>query len=109
MKSGSELIAIERQEQIEKHNRTLSDDISYNKHYQLSQAASLLCYVDEEEVGGEPNDEDDTHDFGSCCPSDWDSRKGGLWNKMMNKTYEQRLIIAGALIAAEIDRLQNIK
>jgi hypothetical protein len=32
-----------------------------------------------------------------------------IWNKMAFKPYKERLIIAGALIAAEIDRLQNLQ
>ena len=36
----------------------------------------------------------------------WDE---DLWQKMCNKSYKDRLIIAGALIAAEIDRLQSIE
>lgn len=43
MKSGIELIAAERQEQIEKHGRTIKSDIANNKDFQLSYAASTLC------------------------------------------------------------------
>ena len=95
MKTGIELIAKERQEQIKKHGRTISYDVKHNNHYQLSGAAGLLTHLDPEDYG------DDTD---ACCPVEWDER---LWEKMMSKDYEERLIIAGAFIAAEIDRLQR--
>lgn len=96
-KTGIELIAAERQEQITKHGRTLRHDKAFNNHYQLSQAAALLCYLD---------DDDKPEDIESCCPSDWDVT---WWTKMMDKPYKERLTIAGALIAAEIDRLNEIE
>lgn len=106
MKTGLELIAQERREQIEKHGRTLETDRTENNHYQLSQAASLMCYVDPEEVGAQYLSDEDNPDFNHCAPSDWD---GTVWNRMMNKEYKDRLVIAGALIAAEIDRLQALE
>ncbi len=39
-------------------------------------------------------------------PEGWNKE---LHNKMMNKPYKDRLIIAGALIAAEIDRINRKK
>jgi len=39
-------------------------------------------------------------------PKDWDFT---TWRKMMKKSYKKRLIIAGALIAAEIDRMNMIE
>lgn len=91
MKSGIELIAVERQEQIEKHGRSLKSDRK-NKKYQLSFAAQMLA-----------------HPMGSSIEWDcdvnipkWDKE---IWQKMIKKPYKERLIIAGALIAAEIDRV----
>ena len=104
MKTGIELIAEERAEQVTKHHINTGMDVLHNNHYQLSQGASLLCYIDEEEVAGEAK-EDDTFEFSGCAPGDWDI---SIWNRMMNKPYKERLIIAGALIAAEIDRLQAL-
>ena len=87
-KTGAELIAIERQEQIEKHGRTVERDLNENKFSQLIDGAiGLLCEP-------RPNDK----------PSHWDST---LWTKMKNKPYKERLIIAGALIAAELDCIQT--
>lgn len=104
MKTGIELIAEERQRQIEKHGRTIKKDVYLNDVYQLSNAAGMLTYVDPEELDGYPED-DGRYDFTHVCPPDWSEIR---FNKMMNKEYIERLIIAGALIAAEIDRIQII-
>jgi hypothetical protein len=94
MKTGIELIAIERQEQIDKHKRTIEKDVEYNTSFQLGIAARKLL----ESPGEIP--------FGTTEPNSWDR---GIWNKMAFKSYKERLIIAGALIAAEIDRLNQLK
>lgn len=94
MKTGIELITEERREQIEKHNRTIQQDVVYNSGFEkpLTKAASAL-----------------TIEFGNNLameamkPVNWDEE---IWQKMMSKPYKERLVIAGALIAAEIDRLQ---
>lgn len=39
-------------------------------------------------------------------PSFWDK---ALWKRMIEKPEKERLIIAGALIAAEIDRIQYVE
>ena len=90
MKTGIELIAIEREEQIEKHHRTIENDVINNTKGQLAKgAASLIHY---KLILREPQ------------PEGWD---GEIFEYMRMKGYKERLIIAGALIAAEIDRLQN--
>lgn len=96
MKTGIELIAIERLEHFVKHGRTVETDHIENNHYQLSEAAGLLCHLDPEEFGD---------DITACCPTGWDEAQ---WEKMMSKSYKDRLIIAGSLIAAEIDRIQSL-
>ena len=88
-KSGIELIAQERQEQIKKHNRTIEKDVVENDDYQLRIGAMRL-------VG-------DRGDY--QAPEGWDKK---LWKKMMNKSKKEKLIIAGALLAAEIDRLNAV-
>ena len=99
MKTGIELIAEERREQIEKHGYTVLKDVAHNSNEQLSIAAGWLSY---NEWGcAEMNDV--IHDH---CPHGWSQE---LWAKMCNKPYKDRLILAGALIAAEIDRLQANK
>lgn len=93
MKSGIELIAEERQEQITKHHRTVENDVKLNSEYQLLFGAKHLL---------EPFDEYGEDDI-EMTPTGWDE---DIYRKMLNKTYKDRLVIAGALIAAEIDRLQ---
>lgn len=93
MKTGIELIAQERKEQIEKHGRTIEKDIEVNFDCQLGTAAGILSYelIDELDCQDDP-------------PLNWDLK---LWQKMYGKPYKERLIIAGALIAAELDRLNQ--
>lgn len=92
-KSGIELIAEERREQIEKHGKTIESDIEFNKHSQLAYAAEKLCVPSL-----------DLYNY--CEPQNWSEAS---WEKMCEKSYKDRLIIAGALIAAEIDRIQNLQ
>lgn len=92
MKTGIELIAQERQEQIDKHGRTLSQDKEYNKDSQLQDAARGLI------------EEPRRARYRNIPPIGWDL---SIWQKMWDKSYKERLIIAGALIAAEIDRINN--
>lgn len=89
MKTGIELIAIERLEQIEKHGYTVSDDSNVNDNHQLAHASMALI--------------DGGLKFYEYLPYDWSENQ---WRKMIQKSYKERLIMAGALIAAEIDRLQ---
>lgn len=93
MKTGIELIALERWEQTFKHGRTIESDVKENDNNQLSQGALMLLSVDYEEgIDSE------------SYPEGWDKE---ICRKMLGKSYKGRLIIAGALIAAEIDRIQN--
>jgi len=89
-KTGAELIAIERQEQIDKHGRTIERDVNENSNNELAIAAMGL-------IDKYPS----SHNF----PEHWDSK---LIQKMISKPYKERLIIAGAFLAAEIDRVQII-
>jgi len=93
MKTGIELIAEERLEQIIKHGRTTVRDGIENNNHQLTKGALMLLSIDYEE-GIDPSE----------YPEGWDK---DICLHMIKKTYEQRLIIAGALIAAEIDRLND--
>jgi len=90
MKTGIELIADERAEQINKHGWDIDHDVEENKEGQLPTAAMWLI------EGGLT--------MRQRTPSEWDEI---TWQRMCDKSYKDRLIIAGALIAAEIDRLQN--
>jgi hypothetical protein len=94
MKTGIELIAQERKEQVEKHGRTIDKDVYENGSYQLSIGASkMLAYPAE------------CHNY-QLPPNGWSV---DIYKKMRDKPYKERLIIAGALIAAEIDRIQAVE
>ena len=92
MKTGIELIAEERQEQITKHERTVLEDVIYNDKRQLVIGAEMLLSDAIEGAGIYPE----------SFPDGWDK---DICYKMLSKQYKEKLIIAGALIAAEIDRL----
>lgn len=87
--TGIELIANERKEQILKHGYTGGHDVQENNHEQLASAA-LGAIIGE---------------FGEF-PASWSDT---ACLKIINKTKKERLIIAGALLAAEIDRLTNLE
>lgn len=87
--TGLQLIARERKEQITKHKRTPAGDKKYNNRRQLRVAAYNL--IGDQSFIQEP-------------PDGWDKK---LWKRMAKKTVKERLIIAGALIAAELDRIQK--
>ena len=89
--TGVELIAQERQEQIEKHGRTVESDAKENKGGELRKGAIALI-----DAHGQGKIED--------LPLCWSDK---ICLKMIKKSYKERLIIAGALIAAEIDRTIN--
>lgn len=93
VKTGISLIAKEREEQIQKHGFTPEWDKGY-KDYELLKAANLLLYS--------PDELSPMNAFKSIALPNWDQSR---LEKMDNKPYKERLIIAGALIAAEIDRI----
>jgi len=83
--TGVELIANERKEQIEKHGRTVARDYAENSNEQLVDAATAI-------IQRNP----------IFWPNGWD---GDVYAKIRKKERKEQLIIAGALIAAEIDRM----
>lgn len=85
LSQGVNLIAQERKEQLEKHKRSIESDVEINLKGQLAYAATALLEED-------PN----------LFPDGWNIE---LCNHMINKDRVAQLSIAGALIAAEIDRL----
>jgi hypothetical protein len=94
MTKAIELIAKERQEQIEKHGYTQQEDASrydednsenYAEPSQLIDAAIASIYGVKKEF-----------------PISW--VESPFVDKICHKNYRERLVIAGALIAAEIDR-----
>lgn len=94
MKTGIELISEERQKQIDKHGFTGEHHANNPQYYnqgQLTEAANTLTM----------------RVIRSCAvPYNWDKK---WFRNLCKRSYEERLIIAGALMAAEIDRLQNLK
>lgn len=101
MKTGIELVSLERWEQQFKHNRTVESDIKENTAHQLSQAASILC-VHEDNFGCNEL-EDFVEDY---CPTGWDE---SIWRKMLEKPHKERCIIAAALLTAQVDVYQFLE
>jgi hypothetical protein len=89
MKSGAELISKERMEQIQKHNWNAAHDDLSNEEGELSEAAAYLI------TGHE-----------SFYPAGWEPETK---TRFFKKNRTEQLIIAGALLAAEIDRLKRLE
>lgn len=95
--TGIELIAEERKKQIENHGLTAEVDAAKNANRQLIEAISLML---------PEGDEQDNKIYLRArldgIPTGWNSK---VWEKMARKSYSERLVMAGAMIAAEIDRI----
>lgn len=96
MKTGIELIAHERLEQIEKHGFTTETDKTDNNEGELNLLIKYLLLSDNDA------EKDNLKEY---------FVESGCYNmsyiaKFDTKTIIEKLTIAGALIAAEIDRLQ---
>jgi hypothetical protein len=98
-KTGIELISEEREKQLTTLGRTVELDVINNNEFQLTDAASALSMAFPEGTEGAYFKAQ-----GDYPPIGWDSER---WKNMVEKPYKERLIIAGALIAAEIDRIEN--
>lgn len=98
MKTGAELIAEERQRQIEKEGWTKEHDAQH-KNDELANAA--ICYADPNIHYHYENRIMKHRIPNEFWPKQWDKR----WFKPTDRIRD--LVKAGALIAAEIDRLQN--
>ena len=85
-KTGIELIAQERLEQIEKHGWDIANDSCYENEELLQAAVYCICQELEE------------------WPEGWIYY---FKEKILNKDRIGQLKVAGAFIAAEIDRLQS--
>ncbi len=83
----------ERLEHFEKHGRTIEDDKRLNHSRKLIDGTLALI-----SNKGEGNS--------SLFPNDWDN---SLCNKMIEKTYSERLILAASLLIAEYDRINPPK
>ena len=105
MKTGAELIADERKRQIEVEGWSAEHDAQY-KHNELLIAA--MCYLQPESNRMydrlyESKNPDDINIPTSLWP--WDER----WWKPTPDNRIKELVKTGALIAAEIDRIQNLQ
>lgn len=83
----------ERKEHIFKHHRTIEHDVEQNTDRQLTHSALMLLAADYEEGIDS-----------ASYPEGWDHDK---CNHMLAKPYRARLVIAAALLLAEIDRIDN--
>lgn len=111
MKTGIELISEERREQIEKHGRTVERDVhenhgQYIDHNGIEIDNPQLLFAASQLIDGDNGIFRQHWQEMIFRPFGWDA---GIWYKMMSKNKIQRLVIAGALIAAEIDRLNASK
>lgn len=115
--TGAELIAAERQRQIEKENWTPEHDDQHHTGDQLAMAA--CCYAAPEPIYIR-RDRNGAIVFGDPWPffrTIDTARSAGEYSPVVVKDGDkrekhsrlQRLVIAGALIAAEIDRLQRLE
>ena len=98
MKSGAELIAQERARQISEEGWDSNHDDNYNGEGQLAMAAA--CYAVDKIVYEREEHLREVKYF-DLWP--WDDKH----DKREDHDSKKRLIIAGALIAAEIDRIQR--
>lgn len=105
MKTGSELIAEERQRQIKKEGWTPKHD---NTHTAGQLAMAAACYALNSVVPGGRNS---VHAFWPWRRKDWKPANKAEMKRDDEKWRQDRikdLVRAGALIAAEIDRLQRL-
>lgn len=84
--TGVELIAKERKEQIEKHGWSSEHDDQHKEDELIDVVTYILTW---------------DRDY---WPDDWEEDQ---LNKLAGKSYKEQLVVAGALIAAEIDRLNR--
>jgi len=94
--TGIELITKERDEQINKHGYGIENDRKY-KSGELILLVEYLIKVDEDA---------EKNNYADILESDFGFANEFL-NKLRQKRYIEQLTVAGATIAAEIDRLQD--
>lgn len=90
MATGVDLIKKERWKQITTHDFTIGYDVANNSKGQLLYAARRITSTVPQKY--KP-------------PVGWDKNR---WIKMCGYPMESRMILAGAWIAAELDRLQHL-
>lgn len=93
---GAYSIAVERDKQIKKHGFTAEHHVNHPEWYsegQLIYAANAISQ------GVNSESYPDT-------PENWDEK---WFRNLCDRTHKERFIIAGALIAAEIDRITELE
>lgn len=89
MKTGIEIIAQERIEQVEKHCFTYRTYDQYYIKNELVSAAIFCATLDDK-----------------YWPVEWDDC---IKDKIKSKTYQERIAVMGAFCAAEIDRINEVE
>ena len=95
---GVKLIATERQKQIDKHGFTAKYHISHPEYYETHQLTIAAFTLLNEGIEYYPENK-------IYHPANWDR---DWFIKLCRKSNIERLTIAGALIAAELDRLTEL-
>lgn len=90
--TGAQIISKERQNQIDERNFTPAYDSKVNLLGQLVFASAYITV--------EPMTDSVIADF---CPSGWGK---DYWAAICQKSYKDRLKLAGSFLAAELDRLR---
>lgn len=93
--SGVELIAKERQKQIDKYGFTGEHHADHPEWYEEGQLLSAASVLLKNDLSGNV-----------YFPLNWNPH---WFYNLCRRKHKERIVIAGALIAAEIDRLQRIK
>lgn len=105
MKTGIELISEERQKQIDKHGFTAEHHANNNQYYDrdqlISASITLLNYENWNDIG-----EFMQKTYSGLVPTNWDSK---WWLNLLKRSKKERVIIAGALLASELDRLEYLE
>ena len=99
VQSGVELISLERTRQIESEGWTPGHD---DAHFDGSLAMVAACYASPKHLYA-MNQANKSIQFYDLWPIGWSSQ----WEKKTEQSRKRQLVIAGALIAAEIDRLSR--
>lgn len=107
MKTGVELIAAERKRQIVKEGWTSKHDDTEHDDFDLTQAATAYCLKTIEDFSVRTRGDLFQHLTAACLSAIWPWEP--YWWKPVKEDPIRNLTKAGALIAAEIDRLQRDK
>jgi hypothetical protein len=105
MKTGIELIAEERERQIKQEGWSIAHDSVRHTEGELTDAALCYATVGSAQLRGASVEEWPVEMFADDMLTDWPWEK--RWYKPSPHA-ERNLVKAGALIAAELDRIRNV-